>query len=51
MQPPLYAPHATRNPLRFGLPVVRDVCVGPPGRQVVDDLGADVRAHQQRSVV
>jgi acyl-CoA thioesterase len=28
-----YAPHASHNPLRWVLPVARDLCVGPPGRK------------------
>jgi len=32
MQRAFYAPSATHNPMRFHLPVVRGVCVGPPER-------------------
>jgi acyl-CoA thioesterase len=32
-QQPFYAPISTHNPMRFYLPVVQDVCVGPPDRQ------------------
>lgn len=47
---PFYAPGATHNPRRFHLPVVRDVCVGPPGRQFMMGgvgLGSAITALEQ----
>lgn len=49
-QQPFYAPRSTHNPMRFYLPVVGDVCVGPPQRQFMMGgvgLGSAISALEQ----